>query len=150
MPSDTSAAAENTKAIDWNNVAERPRFPRGHPRAGQFVPVNDPPPTAPFVGKLDQRTQKCQRYLDHLDGYLSHCAAADNCNKSGLCEELAGMRTELAEYRTRYLAGERVDVQEWLMLRNAFRRYSVTLGLERAAKDVTNLHDYIREQDAGQ
>lgn len=49
-----------------------------------------------------------------------------------------------------YLAGDAMDLGEFITLTNAQRRLLADLGLERRARDVTpDLHDYLSRQTEG-
>jgi hypothetical protein len=119
---------------------------------GQFLQQKPGPEIAPYLGKLDKRTDRAQAYYNKVESYLAHMGGPEFISdvEKDLCAEAAGLEVLLREYRTAFLANPTdADVDRWLGALGHFRRYCVTMGLRPRAHDITPTVDqYIERKRA--
>lgn len=60
-----------------------------------------------------------------------------------LCERLAAVSAMIEEIEGNYVAGKKIDTDAYLAMVNTAVRLSNTLGLNRRAKSVPDLGEYI-------
>ncbi|MDO9411982.1 MAG: hypothetical protein Q7T81_05335 [Pseudolabrys sp.] len=63
-----------------------------------------------------------------------------------LVQRAAVLGAFVEDFETRWLKGEGIAVDEYMVAVNAQRRVLVTLGLKRVARDITPLADYLRRK----
>ena len=60
-----------------------------------------------------------------------------------LCKRLAAISAMIDEHESNYITSKRIDVNEYIALVQTSIRLSNTLGLNRRAKKIPDLKDYI-------
>jgi hypothetical protein len=68
--------------------------------------------------------------------------------KKTLIDAFVGMAIRLGDLNTRGLLGEPVDLAELSLAASTLTRLAVRIGVERVARDVTTLSDYLKQIDA--
>ena len=100
---------------------------------------------------LDRRTTAYRRVMSIEAAIANDLGGADalSAAQMALARRAAVLTAMLDDYETRWAAGEVAELPGYLAAINALRRVLVTLGLERRAKAVPSLKDYLaaRSQD---
>ncbi|MGG7538709.1 hypothetical protein [Rhizobium sp. 12,4] len=116
---------------------------------------NDKPPKASqpqstkarllTLNDLDGRTSAAQMAYALRDAIAADLGGMDSLSalKRELVNSVAIMSAIVTDANARWLRGEPVSLAEIATLSNARRRDAQLLGLERLAKDVTDLDSYI-------
>ena len=105
----------------------------------------------PYIGDLDGRTKAARLYRAALTALIEDRGGAEAMSNGELllARRAAGAATLCDMIESQIVAGEELKpdrVASYLAASNAFRRLVVTLGLERAQRDVTpRLRDVLRE-----
>jgi hypothetical protein len=104
---------------------------------------------ATFLEHVDGRTNLARRYRDILSQLTSDAGGDPSEAQSLIMRRAAtlGVWCELAE--ARMAKGEALDIAEFTAASNCLRRLLFDLGLERKAKDITNLTplEYARQRE---
>lgn len=98
------------------------------------------------LNDLDQRTVAAQKARALVEGLEADLGGADRLSvaKRTLVTRAAVTAAIVESMETAALSGGDIDVAAYVALTNNLRRFLTTLGLERAAKDVTpDLDDYV-------
>lgn len=127
--------------------------PPNHPKRGA---TKAPKPVAKArlrtLADLDKRTRAHRDTSDLMESIAADLGGWPNV--STMAREIITSASLLgAVIRDRaasYLAGDAMDLGEFITLTNAQRRLLADLGLERRARDVTpDLHDYLNRKAEG-
>lgn len=88
---------------------------------------------------LDHRTAAARRALDLVSALTVDLGGADNLSAGQvqLVQRAALLGAYIEDCEARWVAGDSIDVTEWLAACNTQKRILQTLGLERRARDVT-------------
>ncbi len=88
---------------------------------------------------LDGRTAAAKRARDLIAALEADLGGADHLSvgQQQLVQRVAVLGALAEDYEARWIAGEQVEVGEYLSAINVQRRVLATLGLERRARDVT-------------
>jgi hypothetical protein len=65
-----------------------------------------------------------------------------------VCRRAATLAVWCEQAEAEMAAGKDIDIGEFTTATNALRRLLQDIGLERKAKDITDLHSYIRKGQA--
>lgn len=100
------------------------------------------------LADLDRRTKAARAAFELRDRLVADLGGEDMIStmKMQIVESAAVMGAMLTDCAARYLTGKPIDLAEYTTLANAQRRLLADLGLERQARDVTNLDAYLREK----
>jgi len=122
---------------------------------------NPPPDTAPLgsprkgknrlktLDDLDGRTNAARRARQLVADIESDLGGGLTAAQRELVTRSAVLGAYLQSAEVAWLAGEAVDVGAWFSAIDRQRRLLEVLGLERKAKDVTNLADYLAKRERG-
>lgn len=111
----------------------------------------DQPPKAPgkkrllTLDALDGRTkafQHVRKGIQAIEADLGGAAHLSHAERS-LIARCAVLTAMLADQEASYLTGGAIDPTSYATLTNALRRTLQAVGLQRRAKDITNLSDYL-------
>lgn len=100
---------------------------------------------------LDGRTLAARRARELIESIETDLGGGDRITEGQrqLIQRAAVLGTCIESCEARWLAGEPVEMAEYLAAVNAQRRVLVTLGLERRARDVTpSLSEYMATRAA--
>ncbi len=101
----------------------------------------------PFVGAVvDRRRREFRHYQRAFKDYCADSGGPEHMSRAqlDLARRCAGVNTLCDKFEAAIVAGEEVDVAEYLGACNVARRLAVTLGLKRRAMDVTpDLRSYL-------
>ena len=103
------------------------------------------------LGHLDGRTAAAKRARELIEAIETDLGGGD-CLTEGsrqLVQRAAVLGTYIESCEARWLAGEAVELADYLAAINSQRRVLATLGLQRVARDVTDLHEYLASRDRG-
>jgi|SoimicmetaTmtLMA_FD_contig_61_635408_length_667_multi_2_in_0_out_0_1 hypothetical protein len=97
------------------------------------------------LDSLDGRTAAAQAARQLIDTLTSDLGGADQLSEGQrqLVQRAAVCGAMIADYEARWIAGEPIPLNEYLAAVNVQRRVLATLGLERRAKPVETLAQYI-------
>jgi hypothetical protein len=120
----------------------------------QAVAEQMPPEPAPKLrGKLrlmtlsaiDGRTRSMQRVRSLMAAIEADLGGSDHLTlgQRQLCQRAAVLGALIEDLEARWAAGEVIGVGDYLAAINAQRRVLATLGLQRVARDVTDLNEYL-------
>jgi hypothetical protein len=89
-----------------------------------------------------------RRYHDITIAVISDQGGLDNMSelRLHLCKRAAAVNTLIEQMEARIVAGEPIDQDKYVSLIQASIRLSNTLGLNRKAKAVPDLDDYLRSK----
>ena len=131
-----SAQKEQTLPSDSTTVATPPPTTRSRVSNGREL----------FLGEVDGRSREARRFRDVYAGLVAHLGGEDHASevKRHLAKRASALIvwSEVEEAKT-------LDVQTYTTAVNALRRLLGDLGLERVARDVTPLSDYLTAKAAG-
>src|SRR5262249_38992809 len=101
------------------------------------------------AGQVDGRSALARRYRDLVNGYVADLGGIEMVSavKLGLVRQLAAVTLQAEQLAARAVTGEPVDLSK---LASTAIRLSSPLGLERQARDVTNLQSYLHEKYGSQ
>ena len=122
--------------------------------------VATPPPTTRsrvsngrelFLGDVDGRSREARRFRDVYAGLVAHLGGEDHASevKRHLAKRASALIVWSEVEEAKIATGETLDVQTYTTAVNALRRLLGDLGLERVARDVTPLSDYLTAKAAG-
>ena len=98
------------------------------------------------LADLDSRTRACKHALGLRDGFLADLGGTDNTSiaERELAQRASILGAMLEDTEAKWLSGEPVELGEYATLTNAQRRVLSDLGIERRARDVTPISEYLR------
>jgi hypothetical protein len=97
------------------------------------------------LDSLDGRTAAAQAARQLIDTLTSDLGDDDQLSEGQrqLVQRAAVCGAIIADYEARWIAGEPIPLNEYLAAVNVQRRVLATLGLERRAKPVETLSEYL-------
>jgi len=103
-----------------------------------------------WLSELDKRTALAQVMLERYRAFTDDLGGADSLTyaKRSLVERALHLEYWLAQQERALMEGAEFDVSRWTQATNSLQGILSKLGLERQAKDVTSLKDYIRAREA--
>jgi hypothetical protein len=106
--------------------------------------------SSPFLGDVDRRSLQARRHVDLLEDMIADLGGAENCTVAQIevVRRAAGLGAFCDRCEAAMAREEEVEFDRYLAACNSLRRLLVTLGLERRARDVTNLSDYLKQYDS--
>ncbi len=109
------------------------------PDTGDLAPIYDGG-GVPFVDAVvDKRRREFRHYRQAVADYCADCGGADGMSRMELdiARRLAGVNTLCDKLEAAIVAGEEINIGEYLTACNVARRLAGALGLRRRARDVT-------------
>jgi hypothetical protein len=103
------------------------------------------------LGHLDGRTAAARRARELIEAIESDLGGGDRLTEGSrqLVQRAAVLGTYIESCEAQWLAGEAVELADYLAAINSQRRVLATLGLQRVARDVTpDLRTYIASKQA--
>lgn len=99
-----------------------------------------------FMEGVDGRTTLARRYRD-LVGLITRDLGGDEPSqtKQQLIRRAASLSVWCEQQEAKMAAGEDIEIGPYTTACNSVRRLLIDVGLERVAKDVTNLAEYLRD-----
>jgi len=124
---------------------DMPRDSRGRIRRRLEVPSRF---AHGFLAELDQRTALYQELRGRLDALMADLGGADQLSyaQQALCQRAVWLEFWLQREEGKLAQGNEFDVGRWTQACNALAGILGKLGLERRAKPVPHLHDYLQQQ----
>jgi len=103
-----------------------------------------------WLDKLDGRTGVAQVMRQRYQAFTDDLGGADRLTYSqrSLVERALWLEYYLQQQEQLLATGQEFDVARWTQSVNALQGLLSKLGLERRAKDVPNLADYIKRKEA--
>lgn len=131
----------------------RTKEPPGRDKNPNWTPRRTRPPdthASGWLGEMDQRMRLSQDLRARYDELLSDLGGAEHVNyaKRSLAERAILLEFWIATQEKRLVEGERVDIGRWTQSLNAYAGLLGKLGLERKARDVPDLQDYLKRHAA--
>jgi hypothetical protein len=101
-----------------------------------------------YLPGVDGRSTVARRYHDITIAVISDQGGLDNMSelRLHLCKRAAAVNTLIEQMEARIVAGEPIEQDKYVSLIQASIRLSNTLGLNRKAKAVPDLDDYLRSK----
>jgi hypothetical protein len=103
------------------------------------------------LGHLDGRTAAARRARELIEAIEADLGGGDRLTEGSrqLVQRAAVLGTYIESCEAQWLAGEAVELADYLAAINAQRRVLATIGLERRARDITpDLGSYIARKTA--
>ena len=106
--------------------------------------------TTGWLLELDKRTALAQVMLERYRAFTDDLGGADNLTYSqrSLVERALHLEYWLAQQERALIEGADFDVGKWVQATNSLQGILSKLGLNRQAKDVTSLRDYLHAREA--
>ena len=103
-----------------------------------------------WLSELDKRTALAQVMLERYRAFTDDLGGADSLTyaKRSLVERALHLEYWLALQERALIEGAEFDVGKWVQATNSLQGILSKLGLERQAKDVTSLKDYLHAREA--
>ena len=103
-----------------------------------------------WLSKLDGRTGIAQVMRERFVALTNDLGGADRLSypQRSLAERALWLEYWLAQQEQTLATGGDFDVGKWVQAANSLQGIFSKLGLERQARDVPNLHDYLRSRGA--
>jgi hypothetical protein len=103
------------------------------------------------LGHLDGRTRSMIRVRSLMAAIERDLGGNDHLTlgQRQLCQRAAVLGALIEDTEARWAGGEVIAIGDYLAAINAQRRVLATLGLQRVARDVTDLHEYLASRDRG-
>ena len=100
------------------------------------------------MADLDGRTAVAQVMRERYDVFTADLGGVDRLSyaQRSLVERALWLEYWLAQQEQNLATGADFDVGKWTQAANSLQGILTKLGLERKAKDVPNLHDYINNR----
>jgi hypothetical protein len=100
--------------------------------------------------ELDKRTALAQVMLERYRAFTDDLGGADSLTygQRSLVERALHLEYWLAQQERALMEGAEFDVGKWVQATNSLQGLINKLGLERQAKDVTSLKDYLHAREA--
>jgi hypothetical protein len=104
--------------------------------------------SSPFLGDVDRRSLQARRHVDLLEDMIADLGGAENCTVAQIevVRRAAGLGAFCDRCEAAMAREEEVEFDRYLAACNSLRRLLVTLGLERRARDVTTIDQYVAEK----
>ena len=101
-----------------------------------------------WLSELDGRTAIAQVMRERYRAFTDDLGGSDSLSyaKRSLVERALWLEYWLAEQEQALAKGHDFDVGKWTQAANALQGILTKLGLDRQAKDVPNLHDYLAQK----
>lgn len=98
-----------------------------------------------WLEALDSRTALARQMRQRFDSLTDDLGGADSLSyqERSLCERALWLEFWLASQERELANGEGFDVSRWIQAANSLQGIFSKLGLERRAKDVPNLRNYL-------
>jgi hypothetical protein len=105
-----------------------------------------------FLSKMDGRTEIFQQLKTAYDELTSDLGSAENLShvKLCLCERFIWLEFVLQQLEMKMATNPKESgelISKWIQACNSIVGIGKTLGLERKARQITNLKDYIKERE---
>ncbi len=96
---------------------------------------------------IDGRSALARRFKDITSGILADQGGADQCSESRLqlVRRFAAAAVLAEQLESRLANGEQIDIQDHALLCSTLARLASRIGIERRARDVTTLADYLQQ-----
>ena len=100
--------------------------------------------------ELDKRTALAQVMLERYRAFTDDLGGAESLTygQRSLVERALHLEYWLAQQERALMEGGEFDVGKWVQATNSLQGILSKLGLERQAKDVTSLKDYLHAREA--
>ena len=101
-----------------------------------------------WLSELDGRTAIAQEMRERFRAFTDDLGGADTLSyaKRSLVERALWLEFWLAQQEQALAGGSDFDVGKWTQAANALQGILTKLGLDRQAKDVPHLHDYLKQK----
>ncbi len=128
---------------------EEGRLARPKSRGNRPNKANSP---LKHITDIDGRTRARKMAETLFRALLSDLGGEENVSaaRRALAEHAAVLNAVACDAGARYLSGEPIDTAEFATVTNALRRLLADIGLERVARDVTNLSSYLAARSAAE
>lgn len=105
-----------------------------------------------WLDALDTRTALARHMRDRYAALTDDLGGMDALSyaQRSLCERALWLEYWLASQERELAKGEPFDVGRWTQAANSLQGIYSKLGLERKARDVPDLHDYLKAREAAQ
>jgi hypothetical protein len=102
------------------------------------------------LANIDKRTAAGQHALELVRAFEADLGGADNLSVAArqLVQRAAVLGTFIESVEVRWLAGEQIELLDYLAAINAQRRVLESIGLQRQPKDITSFGDLLRADRA--
>src|SRR5690554_1326689 len=109
-----------------------------------------PPPkfAQGWIAELDGRYAVAQVMRERYQAFTDDLGGADRLSyaQRSLVERALWLEYWLAQQEQSLAKGKDFDVARWTQAANSLQGILSKLGLDRQAKDVPNLHDYLKQR----
>ena len=97
---------------------------------------------------IDGRSAIARRFKDIASGILADQGGADQCSelRLQLARRFAAAAVLAEQLESRLANGEQIDIQDHALLCSTLARLASRIGIERRARDVTTLADYLQQR----
>ena len=101
-----------------------------------------------WLSELDGRTAIAQVMRERYAAFTNDLGGVDRLSyaQRSLVERALHLEYWLAQQERALIEGADFDVGKWTQAANALQGILTKLGLDRQAKDVPNLHDYLAQK----
>ena len=101
-----------------------------------------------YLDELDGRLAVAQVMRERYRAFTDDLGGADRLSyaKRSLVERALWLEFWMAQQEEQLARGKEFDVSRWTAAANSLQGILSKLGLERQAKDVPNLHDYLKQR----
>jgi hypothetical protein len=101
-----------------------------------------------ILADVDGRSLIARRYRDIVSAILADQGGADQCSESRkqLVRRFAAAAVLAEQMESKLANGETIDISMHAQLCSTLVRVAQRIGIDRIAKDVTTLSDYLRAQ----
>jgi len=101
-----------------------------------------------WLSQLDGRTGVAQVMRERFNAFTADLGGVEHLSyaQRSLVERALWLEYWLAQQEQNLATGADFDVGKWTQAANSLQGILTKLGLERKAKDVPNLHDYINNR----
>ena len=101
-----------------------------------------------WLSELDGRTAIAQVMRERYAAFTNDLGGVDRLSyaQRSLVERALHLEYWLAQQERALIEGADFDVGKWTQAANALQGILTKLGLDRQAKDVPNLHDYLKQR----
>lgn len=105
--------------------------------------------TSGYLQSLDGRLAIAQVMRDRYTAFTDDLGGADRLSygQRSLVERALWLEYWLAEQEKSLACGKEFDVARWTQAANSLQGILSKLGLQRQAKDLTNLADYLAQRE---
>jgi hypothetical protein len=101
-----------------------------------------------WLSELDGRTAIAQVMRERYAAFTNDLGGVERLSyaQRSLVERALHLEYWLAQQERALIEGADFDVGKWTQAANALQGILTKLGLDRQAKDVPNLHDYLKQR----